>query len=62
MTPASYIALATVLAAAALAFLAGFRIENRIPTEDSTPRDLNRKRASNAAAALNLSRAVRRMH
>jgi len=60
MTPATYIALATVLAATALAFLVGFRIE-RIPTEDSTPRNLNRRRVS-PAAAINLSRAVRRMH
>jgi hypothetical protein len=38
------------------------RTSPKIPTEDSTPRDLNRRRASHAAAALNLSRAVRRMH
>ena len=60
MTHASYITIAAVLAVTALAVLVGFRIENRIPTEDSTPRDLNRRRVSHAAA-INLSSAVRRM-
>ncbi len=62
MTHASYITIAAILAVTAFALLAGFRIENRIPTEDSKPQDMNRSRASNAAAKLNLSRAVRRMH
>jgi hypothetical protein len=42
--------------------IAGIRISRaKIPTEDSVPLDLNRRRGMSLAAALNLSRAVRRI-
>jgi hypothetical protein len=54
----------TILIITAFAcIIAGIRISRaRIPTEDSTPLNLNRRRGMGLAAALNLSRAVRRIH
>jgi hypothetical protein len=54
----------TILIITAFACLiAGIRISRAsIPTEDAAPLDLNRRRGMSLAAALNLSRAVRRMN
>ncbi len=54
----------TILIITAFACLiAGIRMSRAsIPTEDSVPLDLNRRRGMGLAAALNLSRAVRRMN
>jgi hypothetical protein len=47
---------------AAACIIAGIRISRaKIPTEESVPLDLNRRRGMSLAAALNLSRAVRRI-
>jgi len=57
------ITLALVAAHVALAFAYARRIEREhIPTEDSVVLDLNPRRGVSLAAALNLSRAVRRIH
>jgi hypothetical protein len=55
--------MSTILIITALACLvAGIRISRaKIPTEDSVLLDLNRRRGMGFAAALNLSRAVRRI-
>lgn len=48
---------------AAACLIAGVRASRAtIPTEDSVLLDLNRRRGMSLAAALNLSRAVRRMN
>jgi hypothetical protein len=56
--------MSTILIITAFACLAaGIRISRAsIPTEDSVPLDLNRRKGMSLAAALNLSRAVRRIH
>jgi hypothetical protein len=56
--------MSTILIITAFACLiAGIRISRaKIPTEDSTPLDLNRRRGMGLAATLNLSRAVRRIY
>jgi len=55
--------MSTILIITAFACLAaGIRISRtKIPTEESVPLDLNRRRGMGLAAALNLSRAVRRI-
>jgi hypothetical protein len=51
------------LIAAFACLIAGIRMSRtKIPTEDSVALDLNRRRGMTLAAALNLSRAVRRIH
>ncbi len=57
------ISMSTLLLITAFACLAvGIRISRaKIPTEDAVPLDLNRRRGMGLAAALNLSRAVRRI-
>jgi hypothetical protein len=63
MTPAVIITLALVAAHVALAFAYARRIEREhIPTEDSVVLDINPLRGMSLAAAINLSRAVRRIH
>lgn len=63
MTTLALIALALVAAHVALAFAYARRIEREhIPTEDSPVLDLNPRRGMSLAAAINLSRAVRRIH
>lgn len=56
--------MSTILILTAFACLiAGIRARRAsIPTEDATPLNLNRRRGMGFAAALNLSRAVRRMN
>jgi hypothetical protein len=55
--------MSTILIITAFACLAaGIRIRRAsIPTEESVPLDLNRRKGMSLAAALNLSRAVRRI-
>jgi hypothetical protein len=55
--------MSTILIITAFAcIIAGARMSRaKIPAEDSTPLDLNRRRGMSLAAALNLSRAVRRI-
>ena len=63
MTTAVIITLALVAANVAMAFAYARRIEREhIPNEDSTLLDLNPRRGMSLAAAINLSRAVRRIH
>lgn len=63
MTTLALIALALVAAHVALAFAYARRIEREhIPNEDSVVLDLNPRRGMSLAAAINLSRAVRRIH
>lgn len=63
MTTLALIALALVAAHVALAFAIARRIEReQIPTEDAPVLDLNPRRGMSLAAAINLSRAVRRIH
>lgn len=62
MTTAAIITLALVAAHVALAFAYARRIErDQIPNEDLPVLDLNPRRGVSLAAAINLSRAIRRM-
>ncbi len=54
---------ALVVVHVAVAFACARRIErDQIPNEDSVVLDLNPRRGMSLAAAINLSRAVRRIH
>lgn len=63
MTTIAIITVGIVLAKVYVAFRVAERIEREhIPTEDSVVLDLNQRRGMSLAAAINLSRAVRRIH
>lgn len=63
MTTIVVITVGIVLAKVYVAFAYARHIEREhIPTEDSVVQDLNPRRGMSLAAAINLSRAIRRIH